>query len=39
MKFDTDCALLNTLLDQYFYKGLRSLIELWINKDDQELFA
>ena len=37
MEFNLWCALTKDVLCQYFYKGLRPSIWLWINKEDQDL--
>lgn len=37
MKFDAKCIFLGDLLVWYFYKGLRPLIKLWIDKEGREL--
>ena len=37
MEFDANCAPSEDLLVRYFYKSLKLLIKLWINKDGREL--
>lgn len=37
VKFDIRCALTEKILCRYFYKGLKSLIRLWIDEESWKL--
>lgn len=37
IEFDIKYTLIKNILGRYFYKNLRPLIKLWIDKKDQEL--
>lgn len=39
MKFDADYTLSEAFLSQYFYKGLRLSIKLWMNDKSRKLLA
>lgn len=39
MKFDTDCSSWKVFFSRYFYKDLKSSIELGIDGEGQEQFA